>query len=205
MLTTYRVTARLYFDTPLDFTVALPATHLDTTITVISNSAFVLPSGSFTFNSGEVVTTELSQNIIVGANSIIVSPLLNPLAIGSTTSGYDPVTGNPVEQTISSMVEASLESPYYRAPSDMNLPGQGNMNIQLSGRCISPKYLPKHLLYQHLRCDLQRDENHWITGKLRLDSYSSSRFRLERVFGDYIVGTFQHDSMIVNDLPLPSL
>ncbi len=202
-MNTFQVTAKLYFDIPLDLSAIASNEAGDISITVDSTSSFLLNPGIFSFNSGALVTVTQSQLIPLGSSIIQVEPLQSAIAIGDTTSGIDPITGNPVEQTIATVVEASLESPYYRAPSDMNLPGQDNMNIQLSGRCVRPKYLPQHLLYQHLRCDLQRDQNHWIRGTLRLDSYSSSRFRLERVFGDYIVGTFQHESMAVYDLPLP--
>lgn len=181
--------AVLFFNIPISFTLLLPAVIGDTAISIHSPSSLLLPAGTYPIGSTNF-TTPIDQPISKGGNVIVIGELDSNLEVGVTTFSEDPITGNPKESLVEMKVYASLEAG--NGALDFNQIGVTGSAVYLTGRCISPRYLPQsHLNYETIKASLRRSKEAWIDGNMRLELYHASRLKLYNYFGDWIAGYFE--------------
>lgn len=103
----------------------------------------------------------------------------------------DPVTGAPIQQVETVVVEASMEA--VRDPGKATaLAGVDESALYLEGRLVSPKFLTDAMkVHKVIDMVLDRGRNTKLKGKLYLLPFSSSRLKLEGFWGDFLSGYFQ--------------
>lgn len=104
----------------------------------------------------------------------------------------DPVTGAPIQQMETMIVEASMEAVKDPNPSQGVLPGVDESALYLEGRLVKPKFLTDAMkVHKVVDMVLERGRNTKIKGKFYLLPFSSSRLGLEGFWGDFLSGYFQ--------------
>lgn len=114
------------------------------------------------------------------------------IAKTASTVTRDPVTGAPIQQMETMIVEASMEAVKDPNPSQGVLPGVDESALYLEGRLTKPKFL-RDAMKVHKVVDmvLDRGRDTKLKGKFYLLPFSSSRLGLESFFGDFLSGYFQ--------------
>lgn len=107
--------------------------------------------------------------------------------LGSTPTGYDEVTGEAIFTEAMIAVKCSLEQEDSKADIS-SLPGVDSTSLYLTGRCVSPKSLPKEFTPgEFLEIEYDAPQGKQV-GRFYLLPTIRSRLGLETVFGDAIEG-----------------
>lgn len=109
--------------------------------------------------------------------------------VGGTVT-RDKVTGNPVQQTETVTVIASLEA--VENANQTTLPGVDETAMFLRGRMVKPRFLTEAMKANKVvDLVLDRGQNTKLKGKFHLMPFTRSRLGLEQMFGDSLQGFFQ--------------
>lgn len=114
------------------------------------------------------------------------SKLIALSSTGSTPTGFDPVTGEPIFSQSEIVVFCSLEET--SKPQEIVYPGIDSSATYLEGRCINPKSLPV-AFKAHTTVDIEYEtQTGTLKGKFYLLPTVNSRLGLEQYFGGAVAG-----------------